>query len=134
MTMKLATLAMTMLFVGASAPTSEATAGAPGKAPHLLVIDPLDVPIVGTDRVDGRMLATLRLQFRDAAAMDRAHDDLPHIRARLLTAAMDFSHLHASALAPLDARVLSEQLNRSTTLDMPEVERVLIVELRSSPI
>lgn len=134
MTMKLATLAMTTLFVGASAPTSGAAAQRTDATPQLLVIDTLDIPIVSTDRVDGRMLATLRVQFRDAAALDQAHDELPHIRSRLLIAAMEFSHLHASALAPLDAQALSERLNRSTTLNMPQVERVLIVELRSSPI
>ncbi len=133
MTKKFATLAMTTMLIGASAP-SPGAGTATEAAPQLLVIDPFDLPIVSADRVDGRLIANFSVQLRDAGAMDRARDDLPQIRARLLSAAMDFNHLHGSALTPPDAELLSKSLNRTETLDMPEVVRVLIVELRSSPI
>ena len=97
--------------------------------PHLVAMDEITVPIVDGGRMDGALTVKLVLGTGDADAADRVEAALPLLRSTSVAAALEFSRLYASPMAPVDAERLSNDLGQALRQAEPAVSRVLIVEV-----
>ena len=97
--------------------------------PNLVAMDEITVPIVDGARLDGALTVKLVLGTSDAESADRVAAALPLLRSTSVAAALEFSRLYASPMAPVDAERLSNDLSRALRQAEPAISRVLIVEV-----
>ena len=108
--------------------------GSSADAAHAFVaLDPLAVPIVDSGRIQGSLNVSLVLGASDETAADALRGRGPEIRSALLAATLEFSRLHASGLAPVDARLLQTQLAEALRRTGAGSSRLLVVEVRAEP-
>lgn len=108
---------------------SSAEEGASTGEPHYVPLDTIEVPIVGSDRIEGSLRVKLVLDASDAGSADALAGRVPQLRAAAVAAAMEFSHLYASGLTPVDAQLLRSTLTAALKRQDPDVARVLVVEV-----
>lgn len=101
-------------------------------APGMLIVAPIQVPIVDGDHVQGLLTVKLVLDSDavDVAAVTAAE---PRLRSALLSATGEFARLRASPYIPVDAARLSAEVSAAMRREMPVVKRVLIVEVSARP-
>ena len=101
----------------------------PAPAPGLIVMAPLDVPIVDGGRLLGRMSVKLVLNCNPADVETVAAVE-PQMRNALLIAANEFARLNASLYLAIDVAALSDDLTAAVRrAGAPTLKRVLIVEV-----
>lgn len=103
-----------------------------GSAPQLVVMDPIVVPIVGSDRLEGALRMKLVLEAADPAALARITKHLPELRAVTVAGAIEFSRLYASAQTPVDAVRLRAALTDLMHAKDHDVSDILIVEISAA--
>lgn len=116
----------------ASAPLVAAAADEPAAAsesPNFVTLDEIAAPIVGSDRIEGTLRVTLVIEAADAEAAADFADRLPELRAASLAATHEFSRLHASAYAAVNAEQLRHELTVALKRTHPRIAQVLVVEL-----
>lgn len=101
-------------------------------APGMLIVAPIQVPIVDGGHVQGLLTVKLVLESDagDAPAVTAAE---PRLRSALLSATGEFAQLRASPYIPVDASRLSADVSAAVRRDLPAVKRVLIVEVSARP-
>lgn len=97
--------------------------------PQLLVMAPITVPIVGSDRLDGSLRMKLVIAASDPTALANLTERVPELRAVSVAGAIEFSRLYASARTPVNAVQLRAALTAALKADNPSVADVLIVEI-----
>lgn len=117
-----------------AAPASQVAAsghGGGGEAGslNLVPMDAFEIPIVETDRLQGRLAFKLVLEGQDAAAAAQMTADLPHLRETAFAAGTEFARLHASGFTAVDAERLDHDLTAALQAADHGVSRVLIVEV-----
>ena len=122
---------LALLPLAATAWTASAANGAlpPKATPQLVVMAPIVVPIVGSDRLDGALHLKLVLAATDAAALARVTKHLPVLRALSVAGAIEFSRLYASTRTPVDAVRLRAALTTALHAEDADVADILIVEV-----
>ena len=108
---------------------SSAEESASMEEPHFVPLDAIEVPIVGSDRIEGTLRVKLVLAASDAGSADVLAERVPQLRTASLAATMEFSRLYASGLAPVDAQLLRSTLTEALKRQDPAVARVLVVEV-----
>ncbi len=103
------------------------------REPHFVPLDAIEVPIVGSSRIEGTLRVKLVLDAQDAAAADALGERLPQLRASSLAASLEFSRLYASGLAPVNAELLRSEMMAALKRDYPGVAQVLVVEVGAQP-
>ncbi len=112
---------------------SAAAEGAPGGEPHFVPLDAIEVPIVGSSRIEGMLRVKLVLDARDAAAAEALGERLPQLRASSLAASLEFSRLYASGLAAVNAELLRSEMTAALKREHPGVAQVLVIEVAAQP-
>ncbi|WP_010161071.1 hypothetical protein [Sphingomonas sp. PAMC 26617] len=102
---------------------------AEGGAASVVPVAELRVPILDAGRFAGTLRVQSALDYADPADGKAATERAPELRAAALAAGLDFARLHVSALAPIDAALLSETLTRAARSVDPHVRRVLILDV-----
>lgn len=128
-TAALAVLAPMALFA-ASAPAAASGEGA--GAVHLVAMDEASVPIVDGARADGVLTFRLVFEARDEAAAHAITAEMPALRATALGAGLEFAHLYASPMMPVDARRLASDLTAALQAQDHAIDRVLLVDVRAA--
>ncbi|GAA4217478.1 hypothetical protein GCM10022253_16150 [Sphingomonas endophytica] len=93
-------------------------------------LDEIVLPIFGESQMEGKVHVRLVLDAGDKAGAAAVHARLPRLRARALSALLEFARLNASPYAALDARALSVSLNRALRAEDRQIARVLIARVR----
>ncbi len=104
-----------------------------GGEPHFVPLDAIEVPIVGSSRVEGTLRVKLVLDAQDAAAADALGERLPQLRSSSLAATLEFSRLYASGFVPVNAELLRSEMTAALKREHPGVAQVLIVEVAAQP-
>jgi hypothetical protein len=101
-------------------------------APGMLIVAPIQVPIVDGGLVQGLLTVKLVLvsDAGDGAAVTAAE---PRLRSALLSATGEFARLRASPYLPVDAAQLSADVSAAARRELKTVKRVLIVEVSARP-
>jgi hypothetical protein len=115
------------------AATAQGEAVDPAKAPNLVPIQEISVPIIDGDRVDGAFRVKVVLSMADAAAAQRASAQMPRLRSASLAAALEFSRLYASPMRAVDAEIFSANLTDALQEEEAGVSRALIVAVSARP-
>lgn len=123
-----------LLAPAADMPRMEHPHRADREQPAYLSLETIELPIFENGWIEGRVFVKLVIEGQNREATQSLSNDLPRIRARLLSALVEFNRLHVSGLAPIDAEQLSRTLNSKATLPDAGIRRILIVELSSIPI
>lgn len=122
-----------MLTIAAVASASAANGVAPAViAPQFVTMDPIVVPIIGSDHIDGALHVQLVLAATDEAAREQLTARLPELRAASVAGAIEFSRLYASARTPVNAVRLSRDLSAVLRAEDAGIARVLIVEVSAA--
>ncbi len=103
------------------------------REPHFVALDAIEVPIVGSSRIEGTLRVKLVLDAQDGAAAEALGERLPQLRASSLAASLEFSRLYASGLAAVNAELLRSEMTAALKRDYPEVAQVLVVEVGAQP-
>ena len=125
-----------LLAVAAAGGAGMATAS-DGEAPAEAAFVPLDevvVPIVGSNRVEGTLRVRMVVEAKDEGEAAKVSNRLPELRSATLAAAVEYSRLYASALAPVDAERLRGDMTTALKHANPAVGRVLVTEVSAFPI
>lgn len=117
----------------ASAEDGEKAASAvdPDAPPVFVPIEGLQVPIIESGEMGGRMRLEIVLQGVSADMLPTIRHDLPRYRDQAYAAALEYARLHVSPYAAVDARRLSGALD--SALKDPALARVLIVRVSAEP-
>ena len=97
--------------------------------PHFIALDEIAVPIVGSDRIEGTLRVKLVVEAADAESVAIIENHLPALRATSVAAMIEFSRLHASALAAVNAERLKADMTAALTQEHAAIARVLVVEV-----
>lgn len=89
----------------------------------------ISVPIIDAGRMDGILHITLVLQARTEGDVIPIRRKLAELRSAGLGAAIEFARLYASPYAPVDVERLSERMSEAMKNAVPEIDKVLIVEV-----
>ncbi|WP_010544743.1 hypothetical protein [Sphingomonas elodea] len=106
--------------------------GGEGAVPHLVTMEAIAVPIVDADRVAGTLNFKLVLEAHDAATAEKLTAALPNLRMAAIAGGVEFARLDASALRAVNAADLDKTLTTALKTVVPELDRVLIVEVGAS--
>lgn len=101
--------------------------------PALLTVDEIQTPIFGASRIEGTLNLALAVEASDKVVADQLRDKMPLIRSALLASSIEYSRLHVSGLAPVNAERLNAALNASVKGMSPGIERVLLLRVSASP-
>lgn len=112
----------------AAAPKAEDEAAQP---PVFVPIEGLQVPIIESGEMRGRLRLEIVLEGVSTAALPAIRRDLPRFRDQALSAVLEHARLHVSPFAAVDAVRLSATLD--TTLKDPSLKRILIVKAAAEP-
>ncbi|WP_157190209.1 hypothetical protein [Novosphingobium sp. Rr 2-17] len=123
-----------LLAIAATASSANAANNAPlpREPPQLVVMEPIVVPIVGSDRLDGRLHLKLVLAAADASGLARLTQRLPALRAVSVAGAIEFSRLYASPRMPVNAVALRAALTKVLRGEDSAVADILIVEVSAA--
>lgn len=121
-----------LVVAGGGAQASGGGGGGSGDGPHLVELEPIQVPIIESDRVSG----TLNLKLALNAADDQVKGELaaaqPELRAAALGAVLEFARLRASPFRAVDAAELDHELSAALGHAKPGIAKVLIVEVSAT--
>ena len=132
-----------MFTLAAAAALGSATAagGAGGeaydKAPTelaLVKLEPMAVPIVDGDHVQGELRVHLYLSAKDAASAGEMGPQMPRLRAATFATMMDFARLYASPYRAVDSAQLAKELTAALRKENPGVYEVLITAVAAKPV
>ena len=101
----------------------------PGEEAHLVPIEKITVPIIGSTRIEGSLRVELVLDATNAGAAETISDQAPAIRATLIAAALEFARLYASAHGASNAERLRAGLTSALKREHEGVRDVLVVEI-----
>ncbi len=103
-----------------------------GEDVNFVVLAPISVPIVESDRVEGKLYVKLVIDAKSAEAAASLEERLPELRAVTVAATLEFARLNASSFRPVDAERLDRELHAALAHADPGVARVLIVEVAAT--
>lgn len=89
----------------------------------------LRVPILDGARLAGTLRVQAALDYADPAQAAGAAVRTPVFRDAVVSAGLEFARLHVSALAPIDAALLSRTLTDAARTVDPHVRKVLILDV-----
>jgi hypothetical protein len=118
--------------IGMPSAATVAYAARPGSSPaiepHLVALPEIEVPVIDSGRVQGRLHFEVVLDAADEAGAVRLSANVPRLRAATIASAIEFSRLYVSGAMPVDAAGLASALTKSLQAADPDVGRVLIVK------
>lgn len=97
--------------------------------PKLLPLQPIIVPIINSDRIEGALHVSLVLSAASDVGLERLTEREPKLRAALVAELIEFSRLYASTQMPVNAAQLRTLLTNASRAQDKEVADVLIVEI-----
>lgn len=101
--------------------------------PRLVPIEPISIPIVDGDRIDGKLNYTLVIMVEDDETMKRLSGSGAALRAAALRGGLDFARLYASSFTAVDAGMLMENLTRAMKEEDEGITELLLVEVSAFP-
>lgn len=107
--------------------------GQPRLGVTFVPLDEITTPIVGDSRIEGALSVTLVIEAKDARSAIALKSQMPRLRARSLTATIEFARLYASGFLPVDVQRLGADLNAALKPDHPGIARVLITRVIAVP-
>jgi hypothetical protein len=120
-------------FIGVPSVASVAYAARPGSVvniePHLVSIPEIEVPVLDSDRLQGRLRFEVVLDAADEAGAVRIAANVPRLRAASVAAAIEYSRLYVSGAMPVDANALAGALSTALKMTDPDVGRVLVTKV-----
>ncbi|RJF85743.1 hypothetical protein [Sphingomonas cavernae] len=127
--------AATALSVLAMSPSAGAAdpSGVAADTPHFVPLDRITTPIFGASRIEGELDLAVVLEASGSASAAAMRARIPEMRAASLAATLEFSRLHASGFAPVNAEQLSADLTAALKPVHPGLTRVLIVKVSALP-
>ena len=119
--------------LGVPSAATVAFAARPGSAvnlePHLVALPEIEVPVIDSGRLQGRLQFEVVLDAVDEAGAVRLAANVPRLRSASIASGIEYSRLYVSGLRPVDAEELTAALSKSLKADDPDVGRVLIVKV-----
>jgi hypothetical protein len=94
--------------------------------PHLVTLSEIEVPVIDSGRMQGRLRFEVVLDAADEAGAVRLSANVPRLRSVMVESAMEFSRLYVSGAMPVDAGGLAAALTKALKAADPDVGRVLI--------
>lgn len=101
--------------------------------PRFVAVDPISLPIVDGDRIDGQLNYAIVIEAKDDEAMARINASPVALRAAALRGGLDFARLYASSFSAVDARELTNSLTRALQQEDDGISGVLLVEVAALP-
>ncbi|MCJ8157715.1 hypothetical protein [Sphingomonas sp. LaA6.9] len=127
-----ATAALSVLAMSPSAVAAD-PAGIASDTVHFVPLERIMTPIFGVSRIEGELDLAVVVEANSAASAEAIRTRMPEMRAASLAASLEFSRLHASGFAPVNAEQLSADLTAALKPIHPGLNRVLIVKVSALP-
>ncbi|CAH0354599.1 hypothetical protein SPH9361_03062 [Sphingobium sp. CECT 9361] len=97
--------------------------------PKLLPLQPIIVPIINSDRIEGALHVSVVMSAASDVALAGLTEREPKLRAALVAELIEFSRLYVSTQMPVNAAQLRTLLTNASRAQDKDVADVLIVEI-----